>query len=266
MIQIASGDLTAWVMTFFWPFVRILAFVAVAPIFGENTLSRLGKIGVAVALSILIAPTIEAFPRVSPVSFAGVGLLFQQILIGSGIAMVMRVVFAAVQAAGDFVGLQMGLGFASFYSAALGSNAMVLSQLLNTFAMLFFLAFDGHLLLIRILAHTFTALPIAGVRLDPAGWETAALWGATVFTTGVSLALPLIAALLTINLGMGVLNRASPQLSIFSVGFPMTLIAGLLMLFFMVPELGGIFERMFDAGLAAMQRLMAGFAGPSGPG
>jgi len=261
MIHFTSGELTGWVMLFLWPFVRILAFVAVAPVFGENTLSRLGKIGVAAALALVIAPTLEGLPDVPPVSYAGVWLLVQQVLIGSAIGLVMRVVFAAVQAAGDFVGLQMGLGFASFYSAAMGTNAMVLSQLLNTFAMLFFLAFDGHLIMVRILAETFITLPIGVGGLNAQGWHMAALWGGEVFTAGVGLALPLIAALLTINLAMGILNRASPQLSIFSVGFPLTLLSGLIVLSFMVPELGAVFSRMFVAGLDSMARVVTALAG-----
>ncbi|MES1923781.1 flagellar biosynthetic protein FliR [Salinisphaera sp. T31B1] len=261
MIEFTSDELTGWAMAFLWPFVRILAFVAVAPVFGENGLSRLGKIGIAVALALVIAPTVDRIPDVAPVSFTGVWLLVQQILIGSAIGLTMRVVFAAVQAAGDYVGLQMGLGFASFFSAAMGTNAMVLSQFLNTFAMLFFLAFDGHLIMVRILADTFTTLPIGAGGLSAAGWQTAALWGATVFTAGVGLALPLIAALLTINLTMGILNRASPQLSIFSVGFPLTLLAGLTVLAFMTPELGSVFSRMFVAGLEAMAHVAAALAG-----
>jgi flagellar biosynthetic protein FliR len=261
MIQFTSDQLTAWAMLFFWPFVRILAFVAAAPIFGENSLPRMVKIGIAAVLAFLIAPVVPAIPAVSPVSYAGVWLAIQQIVIGVAIGFVMKVVFAAVQAAGDFVGLQMGLGFASFYSAAMGANAMVLSQLLNTFALLFFLAFNGHLIMIHVLADTFQTLPIGAGILHAGGWRLAARFGATVFTAGVSLALPLIAALLTINLAMGILNRASPQLSIFSIGFPLTLLSGLVVLAFMIPELGGVFQQLFTRGLNTMSALIQALAG-----
>lgn len=262
MIELSSITVTSWVMALLWPFIRILAFVAVAPIFGENSFSRLGKVGVAFALALVIAPTMGPMPAVDPVSFAGVWLVAQQVLIGAALGMVMRVVFAAVQAAGDYVGLQMGLGFASFFSAALGTNAMVLAQLLNTFALLLFLAFDGHLVLVHILADTFIALPVGAGTLGAEGWRQAAYWGAYVFTAGLGLALPLVAALLTINLAMGVLNRASPQLSIFSVGFPLTLLAGLTVLFFITPELGAVFARMFVDGFDTSRGVLQGLAAP----
>ncbi len=261
MIEFTTSQITGWVMSFFWPFVRILAFVAVAPIFGENSISRMAKIGTAAVLAVIIAPTLPSMPDVPPVSYAGVWLLVQQIIIGIALGLIMHVVFAAVQAAGDYVGLQMGLGFASFFSAAFGAQIMVLSQLLNLFALLLFLAFNGHLIMIRILAYTFTELPIGVGDLDASAWEMIALWGGTVFSAGVSLALPLIAALLTINLAMGILNRASPQLSIFSIGFPLTLIAGLVVLTFMVPSLGPVFQRMFTVGLETMVDVVQAMAG-----
>lgn len=261
MIEFTTAQLTGWVMAIFWPFVRILAFVAVAPVFGENSLSRVAKVGIAVLLAFVIAPTLPPIPDIPPVSYMGVWVIIQQIIIGIAMGMVMRVVFGAIRAAGDYIGLQMGLGFASFYSAAMGANVMVLAQFLNLFALLFFLAFDGHLIMIRILAFTFTELPVGGGGLDAEGWYTLVRWGGTVFSAGLTLALPLVTALLTINLALGILNRASPQLSIFSIGFPMTLIAGIVMLNFMVPELGGLFERMFANGFEAMGAVITRLAG-----
>ncbi|MES1928627.1 flagellar biosynthetic protein FliR [Salinisphaera dokdonensis CL-ES53] len=261
MIEFTTSQITGWVMSLFWPFVRILAFVAVAPILGENGLSRVAKVGLAVLLALVIAPTLPAPPDVPPVSYAGVWLVIQQILIGVAIAMVMRVVFAAIRSAGDYIGLQMGLGFASFYSAAMGANVMVLAQILNVFALLFFLAFDGHLVMIRILALTFIQLPIGAGNIDAQGWQLLVMWGGTVFSAGLTLALPLVTALLTINFALGILNRASPQLSIFSIGFPLTLIAGIVLLTFMTPEMGGLFERMFVDGINAMEAILAAMAG-----
>lgn len=260
MIEFTTSQVTGWVMAIFWPFVRILAFVAVAPILGENGLSRVAKVGMAVLIAFVIAPTLPPMPATAPVSYAGVWLVIQQVLIGTGIAMVMRVVFAAVQAAGDYIGLQMGLGFASFYSAAMGANVMVLAQILNVFALLLFVAFNGHLLLIAILAESFFALPIGGA-VSTDGWQLLAQWGGTVFTAGLLLSLPLVTALLMINLALGVLNRASPQLSIFSIGFPLTLTMGLVLLTFMTPQLGGLVERMFADGVNAMRAITAALAG-----
>jgi len=246
MVEFSSGQLSGWIMLFFWPFVRLLGFVAAAPILGEAMVPVRVKVGLAALLAFVVAPGSAALPDVPMVSVAGVWLIIQQVLIGAAMGLVMRLAFSAVLAAGEYIGMPMGLGFATFYSSATGTNTVVLGQFLNAIAMLLFLAFDGHLLLLDILVRSFTLLPIGAGTLAGSGWELAARTGAIIFSAGVGLALPLIATLLAINIAMGILNRASPQLSIFSVGFPITLITGLIVLTFLTPKLGAVLQQLFN--------------------
>ena len=245
MLAFTTQELSAYVMAFFWPFVRIAAFVGTAPIFGESAIPRRARVGLALLITIAIAPALNITPEVPAFSYPGVWVIVREILIGSALGLTMRLAFGVAQATGTFVGMQMGLGFASFYSAALGGNAMILGRILNTVAMLLFLAINGHLVMLALLMQTFDVLPVGIGALDASGWALAAKTGTLVFTTGLSLALPLIGTLLTINLAMGILNRASPQLSIFSVGFPMTLLAGVTVFMFMMPEIGPWFRHLF---------------------
>ena len=162
-------------VAFLWPFVRMLALVGTAPIFGEPNVPRQLKVAIAAVLAIALAPTL-------PADAAGAGglrsaacwIIVQQVLIGAAIGFTMRLVFAAVLAAGEYIGLQMGLSFASFFDPMSGGATMVVARLLHMLAMLIFLALDGHLLLVAALAESFQALPIAdaplaGARLDAAG-------------------------------------------------------------------------------------------------
>ena len=181
-------------------------------------------------------------------------------LIGIALGMVLRVTIAVVQAAGEFIGLQMGLAFATFFTPGVG-NSMVLSRIFQMITLLMFLALNGHLIALEILANSFQTLPVGGPRVDGSAGEVIARWGGEIFTSGVLMALPLIVSLLIINLTLGVLNRASPQLSIFSIGFPLTLLSGIVLLFFMVPELGGLFGQMFANGIDAMGAVLSALAG-----
>src|SRR5690606_23572295 len=136
--------------------------------------------------------------------------------IGIAMGLMMRIAFAAVQTAGEFIGLQMGLSFASFFDPATGANTAVLSRIMNGVAMLLFLALDGHLILIRNLVNTFHILPISPtLSLNPDGWGVLLEWSSQVMISGMLLALPLIIILLTISLSMGILNRTAQQLSVF---------------------------------------------------
>lgn len=258
VFSVTSDQLSVWMVAFLWPFVRMLALISTAPLFSERSVPRSVKVGLAVLLAIVIAPTLGALPAVPLVSAAGLWILIQQILIGAAMGFSMKMVFAMVQAAGDYVGLQMGLSFAAFYDPTSGGQTMVLARLLNVIAMLIFLAVDGHLVLIATLAESFHTLPIADAPLSAGGWFLLVSAGGQIFEGGLILALPLIATLLTLNLSMGILNRASPQFSIFSVGFPITLLAGIAMLQVLMEYMGPFLEPRFSAGFTSILEFFQG--------
>jgi flagellar biosynthetic protein FliR len=152
----------------------------------------------------------------------------------------------------------MGLSFATFFDPGSGGNTMVLARLLNVIAMLIFLALDGHLMLIMTLAESFRILPIADAPLASGGWFLLASAGSQIFAGGLMLALPLVTTLLTLNLAMGILNRVSPQFSIFSVGFALTLLAGMGMLLLLMPHMAPFMELQFAAGFARILAVLQG--------
>ena len=238
MIAFTLEQLNGWIGQFIWPFVRILALVATAPLFAESAVPVKVKVGLSFVLAAAIGPTLDPMPPVAPGSYAGLWMVMQQVLTGIALGFTMRIVFASVQTAGEFIGLQMGLSFASFFDPGTGANTAVLSRMLNVIAMLTFLALDGHLLVLAALVRSFDTLPIAQIQLHQNGWGVVVEWGKTIFVSGLLLALPLICALLTINLAMSILNRAAQQLSVFSVGFPVTLIVGVTVLTVVLPHAG----------------------------
>lgn len=258
VFSVTSDQLNTWMVAFLWPFVRMLALISTAPIFSEKPVPRTVKVGLAVLLAIAIAPTLGTLPSVPLVSAGGIWILIQQILIGAAMGFSMKMVFAMVQAAGEYAGLQMGLSFASFFDPMSGGNTMVLARLLNVIAMLIFLSVDGHLVLVETLVESFQLLPIADAPLAASGWFLLVSAGSQIFLGGLVLALPLIATLLTLNLAMGILNRVSPQFSIFAVGFPITLLAGIAMLQLLMQYMGPFLEPRFVTGFASIRDLLQG--------
>ncbi|MDM0042954.1 flagellar biosynthetic protein FliR [Variovorax dokdonensis] len=261
VFSVTSEQLTAWLVTFLWPFVRILALLSTAPITSEATVPRQVRVALAAVLTLVIAPTLGAMPQVPVVSAAGAWLVIKQVLIGIAMGFAMRLVFAAVLAAGEYISLQMGLSFAAFFDATSGGQTMVVGRFLNMLAMLLFLAVDGHLLVLAALGESFHTLPISDAPFAAGGWMLLATQGGHVFESGLMLALPLVTALLTLNLAMGILNRASPQFSIFAVGFPLTLLAGIALLSVMVPHFLQMLQPRFDAALEAMMSVVRALGG-----
>jgi flagellar biosynthetic protein FliR len=166
--------------------------------------------------------------------------------------------------AGSLIGLQMGLGFATFFDPINSAQVPVVAQFLGILFSLIFLALNGHLLMIEVLAESFRAFPIGAQPSSAMGWKTLVDWGGEIFRTGLLLALPMIAALLIANLSIGIMTRAAPQLNIFAVGFPITLAAGFLVLFVTLPYMTPIFEHMMRDGLQMMLQV-ARATRPAGP-
>ncbi len=264
MISFTLDQLYGWVNAFLWPFVRLLALFSVAPLFGESSVPTLPKIGLAAIVAVVVAPTLPAFPAVATSSYEGLWIVMQQVFIGVSLGFVMRVCFAAVQTAGDFVGLQMGLSLATLYDPSTHANTEVLARLFNILAMLVFLVFNGHLLVLDVLIRSFTILPIGQATLNPAAWMGIAELGEKIFSAGLLLALPLIAALLTLNLSLGILNRAAPALSAFSVGFPIMLLTGVVLLTVVLPHTPSYLNEFYEQSLAAMARIADTLAAPRG--
>lgn len=261
MLTVTSAQLDAWLAAFLFPLARVLALVAALPVLGHQAVPRRVKLLLGIAITVAIAPAIGPIPAIPVFSLEGFAVLAQQVLVGLAMAFAVRVVFAAVELAGELASLQMGLGFASFYDPLASSFSPVVSQFLGMLTALFFLALNGHLVVVSVLAESFGTFPVGGLALGAGGLRTIVLWGGKVFLAGVLLALPVIAALLVTNIALAVLNRASPQLNIFAVGFPLTLAVGFAALALSLPY----FTPILDATVAEALRVMLAVAADSRP-
>jgi flagellar biosynthetic protein FliR len=140
----------------------------------------------------------------------------------------------------------MGLSFARFYDPQSTGQTAVLGEFLGIVTILIFLALNGHVLAISALVESFRLLPIATASIGAKSASALISWGAIVFSAGVLLSLPMMAALLTANIAMGVLARVAPQLNLFAVGFPVTIFAGFTVLLISLPYFGAAIARLFD--------------------
>ena len=230
-LVIDASDISSWVSRLWWPVIRIGGFVASAPIVSAAAVPSRIKAVLTVAVAFLVAPSVPVPAELSIFSGVGIMTAAQELLIGVAIGMVVQLAFEALTLAGQTIATTMGLGFATLVDPQRGANTAVLGQLFMVFAVLTFLATDGHLVLIAVLAHSFHSLPIGAARLDEGWLLSVAGWGGRIFESGILIALPAVVALLIVNLALGVVTRAAPQLNLFGIGFPITLLAGYIVLY-----------------------------------
>ncbi len=256
MITFTSAQLDTWIATFLYPLARILALLVAAPIFNSAGLSTVIRLIFGLSLSLAIAPALPAGPIIPPGSWVGLFVLAQQVIIGVTLGLTLRLIFTAVDVAGELTGLQMGLSFASFFDPQSNAQTAVISSFLGLVTGLLFLSMNGHLLMLSVLAESFRFLPISATPFGAAGFGKFMLWSGVLFSAGLMLALPFIAALLIANISLGVLARIAPQLNIFAIGFPVTSITGFTMLMLTLPHLGTALTRLYERGFVAMSEVM----------
>lgn len=252
MISLSTLQLDAWISAIIYPLTRILALFASAPLWSSAAMPRRTRLVLGLAVAIGLAPALPPMPTIPPASEAGLWILAQQLLIGVGMGFSMRVIYSAIDFAGQFIGMQTGLGFATFFDPMSSSQTAVVAEFMGLLALLTFLSINGHLMYISTLAQSFTLIPVSANPPPAETWLHIAQLGSKIFSSGLLLALPVIVALMITNVALGILTRAAPQLNLFAVGFPITLTGGFLTLGLTLNYLSRPMLDIFQTGLSAM--------------
>lgn len=237
MITLTEAQLAAWVSPVFWPFIRVLAVFTAAPVFS----SKMFTVRARVALAFLVALASQAsLPEAPVIGFndaRALGVLMQQVGVGLCIGFAVRLVFTAVELAGEVVGFQMGLNFASFFDPGMGSQASAVAIFFSQMTSLLFVVMNGHLMVLMAVNRSFVAFPIDQNFLQALAHLQLYKLGTDLFASALWIAMPMMGMLMFTNLALGIISRVAPQLNIFAIGFPITLLVGLVGIAFTLPML-----------------------------
>ncbi|MGQ9830642.1 MAG: flagellar biosynthetic protein FliR [Thermochromatium sp.] len=250
-----ANDILRWAVSLAWPFVRISALLLVMPVFGARQINVRVRLGLALLLAWMIAPQLPEPPAIDPLSVGGVVVAIEQVLIGITMGFVLTLVFSAINQAGEAIALSMGLGFTSAVDPVGGIQVPMISQYLSIIATLIFLAMNGHLVLFELLLRSFNTFPIGAGGPDQTELWSVVSFGSQMFAGAMLIALPAVASLLLINLTMGVVTRAAPQLNIFAVGFPITIFAGFVIILLTLPSLTARIGEFLFTALPLIERI-----------
>jgi len=217
-----------WLSPILWPFLRVLAVFSVAPVFSMRSIPMRVKIGLAFLVALCAQGVLVDPPVISVNGREALGAVAQQVAVGMAIGFAVRLVFTAVEMAGEFIGLQMGLNFASFFDPASNAQVSAVARFFSYMSMLLFVVINGHLLILMAVVKSFDRFPVDGNFLQALSQMRLYELGGSLFSSALWIALPMIGLLLFVNLTLGIISRVAPQMNIYSVGFPVTLTVGLL--------------------------------------
>ncbi|MFT7497415.1 MAG: flagellar biosynthetic protein FliR [Urechidicola sp.] len=249
-MDVGFAQATAFVGSLMWPSMRIGAMLMAMPVLGTRMVPARIKILTTFVISIFVLPLLPPIPEVEALSLLGLFISFQQILIGFAMGFTLQLVFGSLMIAGEAIAMSMGLGFASMIDPNNGVSVPVISQLLVIMGTLLFLALGGHLMLIQLVVNSFQTLPISPTGIERESFWAIVNWGSQMFIGAIWIAIPALVSMLVVTLSLGVMTRAAPQLNIFSVGFPVTMFLGFIILMLILP---GILPRFKQMMLEAMQ-------------
>ncbi len=255
-MTLTTAQLTSLIGAYMWPFMRIGAMLMAAPVFNaRNVVPPRLRLLLALALTGVVVPLLPPPPAVEPLSAAGIMISLSQLLLGAAMGFVLQLVFSSLVIAGQTVALTMGLSFATMIDPTNGVSSSVVGTFLTIMGTLLFLTMDGHLVAIQIVIESFRSLPVGPVGVSDHMLMTLAIWGGRMFSGALLIALPALVSVLLIQVSFGVVTRAAPTLNLFGVGFPVTILAGLVVLAITLPGLLPRFTASLMDGFDLMQKL-----------
>lgn len=255
-MNFTEDELLNYLASFIWPFFRVSSMFVTVPVFSVASVPARLRVLAGLLITLAIVPTLPPMPSINVFSPQGWVVTIQQIALGMTAGFILQMVFSFMMFAGQTIAYSMGLGFASLVDPATGVQVPVIAQLFVIASSLLFLAVDGHLLLIEMLAQSFHTLPVAIMGMDKADLWRIIVWSSQIFAGGLLLALPLMTTLLFVNISFGVASKAAPQLQIFGVGFPITILLGMVLIWIGLPTMLEGFTEMLHESFDLISQLL----------
>ncbi|PSW03514.1 flagellar biosynthetic protein FliR [Photobacterium lipolyticum] len=256
MLDVSAAQLTAWLGQIWWPFFRLGAAMLMMPVFGGSTIPVQVRVGLAFCISLLAAPLMPPMPSVDPLSLDALILGAQQMIIGGIMGLMLELLFAVFTTMGQILSMQMGLGMAMSNDPINGVSIPTLGKYYQLYILLLFLALDGHLVALDVVVQSFKVWPVGEMPSQDALYSVVMRLG-WLIAAAFLLALPAVCAMLLVNGAFGMMNRAAPQLNVFALGFPMTMLLGLMCLLITTSSIPENFTRLCSETLSMMANLEA---------
>jgi flagellar biosynthetic protein FliR len=238
-----------------WPFCRIMALFSSAPAIGDGMVPIPVRALLSLVIAFLMLPLTKNMPMPDPFSLSGVVAMFEQAVIGGVMGFALQFATSAISMLGFLASSQIGFSMAQMNDPVNGQQSDVISSLLSLVAIFVFFAIDGHLVLITILGQSFHAWPV-GEGLGSIVLQTVALNVGWVFAAAMLLALPIVFSTMVVQIGFGFLNRVAPSLNLFSLGFSLVTVFGLMMLVQLVRFIPEHYIQVTNAVLEMLQQQM----------
>lgn len=255
ILEVDAVEISSWVSRYLWPFFRIAGFLMVMPLIGSRLVPQRIRILLALLIAILVTPMLPPMPHTDGLSVETMVICAQQLLIGIAFAFMLEMLMQVMILAGQLIAMQTGLGMALTIDPGHGINVAVVAQWFLIFANLLFINLNGHLVALEIVIDSFYAIPVGFDGLSTDTLFKMVSYAQWMFASALVLSLPALTVMLVVNIAFGVMARLAPQLNIFAVGFPVTMMLGLVILWLSFTGFGDQYYELLQEMLQFMRSM-----------
>lgn len=233
-------------MTYFLVMIRISGMLSTAPIFGSSFVKPMVRISLAIAITMIL------FRFIPPITLASVEgpllivLILKELLIGIMFGVILRLMFVAVQIGGEFIGFQMGFSMVNVMDPTSGTSLSLMDQFLNITVTLIFIAVDGHHLVIKSIAQSFSTIPLGVFTFKTEAPYYIVTLLTECFLIGLKIVAPVFVIMMIKQLIMGFIGRLVPQMNLLVSGFPIQIAVGTLVFTMSLSYIYTIFEKIMN--------------------
>jgi len=253
---ISAEQLMQFIGQYIWPMLRIGAFYFAVPIIGARMVPARVRLILMLFTTMLLVPVLPPAPVVSFLSLPGFIMIIQEVIIGLAMGFAMQVVMHVFLLTGQFIAMKMGLGFASMNDPSNGVSVTILSQFYLLMTTLLFLSVNGHLVILQLMIDSFTSFPIGGGGIGSVEFMAIVSLGSWMFSAALLITLPLFTSLMIVNMSFGVMSRSAPQLNVFTVGFPITLLFGFILMWYTLANFLPVYFEIMEEGMGMLRQMV----------
>ena len=238
----------AEILAFALVLLRVTAFVVSWPVFSAGSVPNHAKILIAIAVAVVLFPTVNRVGLGTPAGLGGevAVLALKETFVGLCLGFMCRLAFFSVAIGGNLISTSIGMANAQIFNPTLGGQSTTVEQFYMTFATLLFLGFNGHHIFLAGLAESFHAIPLSPVGANLASFGDQASMMQAVMSAGIKMAAPVMAVVFVMNVAMGIIGRAVPQINVLVTSLPVNVLAGLLVMILAAPAFAPEMERVMQ--------------------
>lgn len=230
----------------FMIFMRMTGCIFFNPIFGRKNI----PVVVNITLTLMLTMFVYGFiPDTQSIQISSVAIfiiiMFKELIIGLIIGYIINLFLSTLILAGEFMDMQIGLSMAKIYDPASNVSMPVSASIINAMLMIVFFLSNSHLTLIEVFTHAGQAIPYGDLVISAEVFEQLALMFSKILVYAVKMSMPILAAELIAEIGVGIIMKAVPQINVFVVNLQLKIIIGFVLIIILIPPFASFIERLF---------------------